>query len=90
MYDEMLKLIKNDLDTPAQDEEDKKEESNSDNEGFNDDRDEDWNDMKSRDKSPKDKTNDRQKREARKKRFDETLNTIKEESEPESTFQNTK
>eukprot|EP00347_Sterkiella_histriomuscorum_P017105 403350648 len=105
MYEEMLLLVRDGLDTPSKeeidnpskDEEEKKEANLSDSdEGFNDDRDEDFdkeakNDMiKAQiivDKKPKKSISPTKKN--LNKRFDETLNTILEESEPENTFQNT-
>ncbi len=87
MCDEMLALIKDGLDQPDGINIDQKElggaqEQNiSDNEGFNDERDNEWEEAK---QAEDDKN--KFKREARKKRFDETLSTVQEESEMENTF----
>lgn len=110
MYEEMLQLVKDGLDTPSKeaiesgakqsDEEEKKGgSSDDDDEGFNDDRDEDFNTEAQNDllKAKIEADKNAMKADGKgisstkknlNKRFDETLQTIQEEPEPENTFQN--
>lgn len=84
MCDEMLQLIKDGIDQPEE-EQDKEQEKQdvSDNEGFNDERDNDWEEAKQAVAKPGNK------KQAQKLRLDASLTTVAEESEPENTFKNT-
>lgn len=88
----MLLLVRGNLpeasdEEKKKEEEEKKSESSDEDDGFNDERDAEWDkDNNDKLKVPEKK---KEKKSPKKKRFDETLQTIQEESEPENTFANT-
>lgn len=106
MYEEMLQLVKDGLDTPSKEliegrGEERKGADSDDDEGFNDDRDEDFvketqnnellNQRVEEDKKAANKKfgNLSPNKRNLKQRFEDTLSTVQEEMEPENTFANT-
>lgn len=90
MYEEMLQLIKGGLDTPSKEiieaggEIEEKKAEDDDDEGFNDERDEEF--SRQEHLAGKNVKSAAPIKKNLQQRFDQTLTTVQEESEPENTF----